>query len=959
MDTPSTPNLEQLLIHAQWARALARQLVTDEQRADDVVQQAWLAAVERPPEPGPGLRAWFARLIKNVASNRRAPSDVAFGTNRPRPRPSPRPPRRRSSTNSPRSSWSHRRCSSSTSPTARRCCALGAGDERPAAIARAMEVPVKTVDTRLARGLERLRAKLTELKGGDARSWALLLMPLAKQAPGAAAAATSGGVVGSLAAGVVAMSMTAKLVAAGVVVAAAVGSWAAVGSRGARSAMPPWDGVPAQEVAAERASDAKNGAANEGVVAAPIAASRAPEPSAAATPVAKKRDPLEPWRGAWHLQGRVVAKGTHVPVAGVEVEAQIEEFMFGTPLANVRTDLNGEFALERLSKAVRLHFHADRQLPFDAKLADAELLADAAAPPREFEMEPLTFGALVCTLRSRDGRQIPPALLAAATVLYGPAEIGGYEHERFDRLPLPIPNGPGVEGVIPSERVGDLFRIDHAPACTPITLLARAGHSDLGRLRIEPLAPGETREVVVPIACGILVATSCVDAATHEPISLEWANANPPIVLHWSGANASDHLERDLAERELDGTLALPGPGHVTLVGALDGFAPLATSVDVDDGAKLAIPLTRWRPLLVKVVTADGEPLKHRGFGSQGETATTKCKGMAFMLAGRAPDCVVVPAAAKLPAELDDDTVRVSRWRARIGSGRGYFTIAGFEGFAPPEPLRVDVYDDARLVGSADIPATAPLLQPDPTAPKGEGSRGEIIPDEPVKPWADRFGPTQTVTVTVALPPPADGSLRFEAVDAADGKPIPYYEVAVTPVVNQELESPTGSSEFKVADAQHGLFHCTAIPAGAWRMRIRRGPIGVFVWSETITIEKDRLNDLGTLTLPAQGTLAVRVVDDAGVPLADAEVRVTSRDDGAPVELSVHGRYRLASARTDAEGHDLQIKLPARAVQIDARSDGYAPASADVDVPAAGSASCTVTLHALPAKPDSSNAKDH
>src|SRR6187397_1616757 len=71
MDTPSTPPLEELLTHARWARALARQLLRDEQRADDVVQEAWLAAVERPPRPGPGLRAWFARLIRNLASNQR------------------------------------------------------------------------------------------------------------------------------------------------------------------------------------------------------------------------------------------------------------------------------------------------------------------------------------------------------------------------------------------------------------------------------------------------------------------------------------------------------------------------------------------------------------------------------------------------------------------------------------------------------------------------------------------------------------------------------------------------------------------------------------------------------------------------------------------------------------------------------------------------------------------------
>ena len=61
MDDRETPPLDELLTHAHWARALSRRLVLDEHRADDVVQQAWLAAVEKPPSAGPGLRAWWSR----------------------------------------------------------------------------------------------------------------------------------------------------------------------------------------------------------------------------------------------------------------------------------------------------------------------------------------------------------------------------------------------------------------------------------------------------------------------------------------------------------------------------------------------------------------------------------------------------------------------------------------------------------------------------------------------------------------------------------------------------------------------------------------------------------------------------------------------------------------------------------------------------------------------------------
>src|SRR5688572_799011 len=147
------PALEELLLHASWARALARRLVADEQRADDVVQQAWLAAVEKPPAPGPGLRAWFSRLIRNVAHNQR------------------RSERRRDH---------HERRAASPQPSIRAADAIAGEfaaqrlladaliriddpyretllrrwyhDEKPGAIARAMAVPVRTVETRLARG---------------------------------------------------------------------------------------------------------------------------------------------------------------------------------------------------------------------------------------------------------------------------------------------------------------------------------------------------------------------------------------------------------------------------------------------------------------------------------------------------------------------------------------------------------------------------------------------------------------------------------------------------------------------------------------------------------------------------------------------------------------------------------------------------------------------------------------
>jgi len=39
-------DVEALLAHAGWIRSLARQLASDPNRADDLVQQTWVAALE-------------------------------------------------------------------------------------------------------------------------------------------------------------------------------------------------------------------------------------------------------------------------------------------------------------------------------------------------------------------------------------------------------------------------------------------------------------------------------------------------------------------------------------------------------------------------------------------------------------------------------------------------------------------------------------------------------------------------------------------------------------------------------------------------------------------------------------------------------------------------------------------------------------------------------------------------
>lgn len=71
MEPASRVPIELLLEHRGWVRAVARALVADANVADDVEQDAWLAALRHPPRHADALRGWLARLVRHRAANAR------------------------------------------------------------------------------------------------------------------------------------------------------------------------------------------------------------------------------------------------------------------------------------------------------------------------------------------------------------------------------------------------------------------------------------------------------------------------------------------------------------------------------------------------------------------------------------------------------------------------------------------------------------------------------------------------------------------------------------------------------------------------------------------------------------------------------------------------------------------------------------------------------------------------
>jgi len=72
--TPLTA--ERLLAHEPFVRSLARRLLADEHDAQDLVQETWLRALGAPARPLANPRAWLARIVRNLAADRRRGDDA-------------------------------------------------------------------------------------------------------------------------------------------------------------------------------------------------------------------------------------------------------------------------------------------------------------------------------------------------------------------------------------------------------------------------------------------------------------------------------------------------------------------------------------------------------------------------------------------------------------------------------------------------------------------------------------------------------------------------------------------------------------------------------------------------------------------------------------------------------------------------------------------------------------------
>jgi len=170
------PTPDEQLAQSAWVRRLAQNLLRDPALAEDAAQLGSIADWQNGPINSHARASWLATTVRRLAGR------LARGEARrsARERSAARPEALPSAAELVERAEAHRALVAAVlaldEPYRSTILLRFVEDLAPRAIARREGVPVATVRTRLARGLERLRREL-EQRHGDAREWLGLLLP--------------------------------------------------------------------------------------------------------------------------------------------------------------------------------------------------------------------------------------------------------------------------------------------------------------------------------------------------------------------------------------------------------------------------------------------------------------------------------------------------------------------------------------------------------------------------------------------------------------------------------------------------------------------------------------------------------------------------------------------------------------------------------------------------------------
>lgn len=226
-----------LAAHAAWIESLARALARDQHAAEDLVQDAYVAALEHPPHASTPLRPWLTRVLRNAWFSRRR----GERHRREREREAARDEAGGGGLEAMARLESERllfeALASLEEPYRSTVVERYLGRASAAGIARRAGLPAATVRWRLQRGLELLRARLAEQARHRGMPLTALLGPLCPPPSAANVPWISTAISGGLA-----MHASVKLAAGALIALAGVGWWwVADGARAVEPRLPQAD----------------------------------------------------------------------------------------------------------------------------------------------------------------------------------------------------------------------------------------------------------------------------------------------------------------------------------------------------------------------------------------------------------------------------------------------------------------------------------------------------------------------------------------------------------------------------------------------------------------------------------------------------------------------------------------------------------------------------------------------
>lgn len=183
-----------LLAQVGWIRELAGHMVADSHRAADLAQETCVVALEAPPRSVLSIRVWLRTVMRNLLRQ------GARGELRRRAREAlvSRAERTDATDELLERAEMQRRIVEAVlgleEPYRSTILWRFFEDEPPRDIAKRLGLPATTVQSRLKRGLQRLRGRLEDSRR-DAGAWLALLVPLSARNPGPLALTTGGLIV--------------------------------------------------------------------------------------------------------------------------------------------------------------------------------------------------------------------------------------------------------------------------------------------------------------------------------------------------------------------------------------------------------------------------------------------------------------------------------------------------------------------------------------------------------------------------------------------------------------------------------------------------------------------------------------------------------------------------------------------------------------------------------------------